>query len=217
MKRLLIITTLILLCLSLTSCELVDAFHAAKYAITGDIIEPADDFSTSDEKGTLIYKGNKYIYVDEIGGDCRINIPDDYIFLGYTSNFPFFPYSHYYGGKDENTEFICGFIGGAMGTFVYLREDLYNNSITYVLNNSSFEFEFASAFIKTDKVNYDDHVIGKKYTRRETFNFYMKEIPVIEVCTEIYLIENTWYHFDDTAYQLSDELVSKIMETGAID
>lgn len=217
MKRILITILLILLCFSLTSCELIDAINAAKYAITGNIIEPVDGFSKGNEKDTLIYKDNKYIYVEEIGGDCRIKISDDYIFLGYTSNFPFFPSSQYYASKDENPEFICGFIDGAMGTFVYLREDLYSNSIAYVLNDSSFEFEFASTFIKTDKVDYDDHIVGKKYAKRETVNFYIKEISMIEVCMEIYLIENMWYHFDDTAYQLSDEFVSKIMETGALD
>ena len=213
MKRLLTIAILILFCFSLTSCELFDAIKAAKYSITGEVIEREGDFSIGDKDGICSYKGNEYILVEEINGECRIGIPKDYIALGRTSNFPIFPDTHYYTSPDENPKFVCGYIGGLMGTFVYLREDIYNNGIIYVLEDSSYEFEFSSVFFKTNKVNYGDHVADKKYTDYKRVNFYIKDIPEIEAEKEIYLIGNTWYCIEKgEAYQLSDEFSQELMK-----
>ena len=92
-------------CFSLVSCS---AIEALKYSVSGDIIDPADGFSRGDEEGTLIYNNNKYILVQELNGDCEIDITQNDILLGQTSNFPFFPNSYYYVNLDENPSFIMG-------------------------------------------------------------------------------------------------------------
>lgn len=214
MKRILTIVIFILLCFSLTSCAVIEAL---RYSITGDIIDPVDGFSRGEEY-TFIYKGNKYILIQEINGDCEVDITEEDILLGSTSNFPFFPDSRYYASKDENPSFITGTNSTTMeGSCVYLREDLYSKGIVYALNDSSFEFEFTSAFVKTDKVDYDIHVSRKKYTKIEIVDFYMKEIPIIKTCKRIYLINNKWYHIEtDVAYQLSEEFVFQLRENGTI-
>lgn len=215
MKKTLTIVIFILFCFSLTSCS---AIEALKYSISGNIIDPADGFSRGEEEGILIYQNNKYILVQELSGDCEINITKEDILLGQTSNFPFFPNSYYYVKTDENPSFIMGGTAFAMqGTFVYWREDLYSDTIVYVLNSSSFEFEFKSAFIKTDKVNYDHHIAREKYTKSAIVDFYVKDIPIITARKRIYLIDNTWYCVEvDVAYQLSDEFVCKLTESGII-
>ena len=166
---------LILFCFSLTSCEVIELL---KYSITGDIIDPAEGFSDSEEKGTFIYNDNKYILVREIYGECEIYVTEEHILLGYTSNFPIFPNCAYYTSKEENPSFIMGGASYA-ATFVYLREDLYNSGIVYSLKDSSFDFEFASAFVKTDTINYDICIRGNKYAKAETVDFYVKDIPEI--------------------------------------
>lgn len=213
MKKVLTIVFLILFCFSLASCSAIDAL---KYSISGDIIDPADGFSCSEEEGVLIYQNNKYILVQELIGDCEIDITKEDILLGQTSNFPFFPNSYYYVQTDKNPSFIMG--GTAMqGTFVYLRNDLYSDTIVYVLNSSSFEFEFTSAFIKTNKVDYDHYIAREKYTKSAIVDFHMKEIPIVSACKRIYLIDNVWYCVEvDVTYQLSDELVFKLIEDGTI-
>ena len=212
MKKLLKIVILILFCFSLTSCS---AIEALQFTISGDIIDPADGFSRGEEKGTLIYQNNKYILVRELNGNCKIDITENDILIGQTSNFPFFPNSCYYVNADENPRFIMG--GTAFtGAFVYLREDLYNAGILYEINDS-FEFEFTSAFIQTDKVDYDRHIVSEKYTKSSMVDFYMKDIPIITAHKRIYLIDNMWYCVEtDVAYQLSDEFVCKLTEAGII-
>lgn len=209
MKKLLTLVVLILFCFSLTSCS---AIEALKYSISGDIIDPADGFSRSKEKDTLIYQNNKYILVQELNGDCEIDITKEDVLLGQTSNFPFFPNFHYYVKAEENPSFI---VGGSyyQGTFVFLREDLYSDTIVYVLNGSSFEFEFTSAFIETDKVDYDHHIASEKYTKVAIVDYYVKDIPIITARKRIYLIDNIWYHVKvDVAYQLSDEFVCQLQK-----
>ena len=214
MKRIFPMVILILFCFSWTSCA---AIEATKYSISGDIIDPVDGFSRGEE-GTLLYKDNKYILLQEISGDCEINITQEDILLGQSSNFPFFPNSWYYVNTDENPSFIVGGTNSVkLGTFVYLREDIYNNRMIYTLNDSSFEFEFAPSFIKTDKVDYDVHVASNKYTKVAILAFYMKDIPTITANKRIYQIDNTWYCIEaDIAYQLSDEFVRKLKEGGII-
>ena len=213
MKKIFAIVLLVLFCFSLVSCS---AIEALKYSVSGDIIDPADGFSRGEE-GTLIYNNNKYILVQELNGDCEIDITQDDILLGQTSNFPFFPNSYYYVNPNENPKFIMGgTTAGMTGTFVYLREDLYNVGVVYEINDS-FEFEFTSAFMITDKVDYDYHITREKYTRQAKVDFYVKDIPNILACKRIYLIDNTWYCVEvDEAYQLSDEFVYQLTEEGII-
>ena len=214
MKKIFAIVLLISFCFSLASCS---AIEALKYSVSGDIIDPADGFSRGEEEGTLIYNNNKYILVKELNGDCEIDITKEDILLGQTSNFPFFPNSYYYANPDENPNFIMGGTSaGMIGSFVYLREDLYNASVVYEINDS-FEFEFTSAFMITDKVDYDHHITREKYTRRAIVDFYVKDIPTIISRKRIYLIDNTWYCVEvDVAYQLSDEFVYQLTEEGII-
>ena len=215
MKKILTIVIFILFCFSLTSCS---AIEALKYSISGNIIDPADGFSRGEEEGTLIYQNNKYILVQELNGDCEIDITKEDILLGQTSNFPFFPNSYYYVKTDKNPSFIMGGTSSAMqGNFVYLREDLYSDTIVCVLNGGSFEFEFTSAFIKTDKADYDHHIAREKYTKSAIVDFYVKDIPIITARKRIYLIDNVWYCVEvGVAYQLSDEFVCKLTEAGII-
>ena len=210
MKKVLTIIFLILFCFSFVSCSAIDAL---KYSISRDIIDPADGFSRGEEEGTLVYKDSKYILVQELNGDCEIDITDDDILIGQTSNFPFFPNSYYYVKQDEDPSFITGGTSSARkGTFIYLKEDLYSDTIVYILNDSSFEFEFTSAFVKTDKVDYDHHIAREKYTKFAIVDFYMKDIPMITARKRIYLIDNKWYCVEvDVAYQLSDEFVSRLI------
>ena len=156
--------------------------------------------------------------VQELNGYCEIDITQDDILLGQTSNFPFFPNSYYYANPDENPNFIMGGTSaGMIGSFVYLREDLYSDTVVCVLNGGSFEFEFTSAFIKTDKVDYDHHIAREKYTKSAIVDFYVKDIPIITARKRIYLIDNVWYCVEvDVAYQLSYEFVCKLTEAGII-
>ena len=215
MKKILTIVIFILFCFSLTSCS---AIEALKYSISGNIIDPADGFSRGEEEGTLIYQNNKYILVQELNGDCEIDITKEDILLGETSNFPFFPNSYYYAKTDENPSFIMGGTTSVrQGTSVYLREDLYSDTIVYVLNDSSFEFEFTSAFNKTDQVDYDHHIEREKYTKIAMVDFYVKDIPIITARKKIHLIDNVWYCVEiDAAYKLSDEFVCQLIEEGII-
>ncbi len=213
MKKRLSIVLLIALCFLLTSCGVVKAL---KYTISGDVMDPVDGFSLGEGEGTLVYKDNKYILVHEISGDCDIDVTQEDILLGRRSNFPFFPDFYYHTSTDENPSFIM-YGSLDIGRGVYLREDLYHNGVIYVLNDSSFEFDFTSAFVKTDRVNNDD-LTGGACTKFATVDFYMKEIPIIRASKRIQLIDGVWYCVDiDVAYQLSDEFVCRLMEEGKID
>ena len=213
MKKRLSIVLLIARCFLLTSCGVVKAL---KYTISGDIMDPVDGFSLGEGEGTLVYKDNKYILVHEISGACDIDITQEDILLGRRSNFPFFPDFYYHTSTDENPSFIM-YGSLDIGRGVYLREDLYHNGVIYVLNDSSFEFDFTSAFVKTDRVNNDD-LTGGACTKYATVDFYMKEIPIIRASKRIQLIDGVWYCVDiDVAYQLSEEFVCRLMEDGKID
>lgn len=206
MKRLLAILVLILLCFSLTSCQVIKLL---RHSITGELMEPIEGFSYGEEKGTFIYKGNKYVCVWEINNDCRMTMQGDYIFLGMRSNWPLFPATQYFAPLVDNPSFITD----GHGRNVYLREDLYHNDIVYVLNDNSFEFKFESVFVFTDKIDYDHHEASKRCAKGAVVNFYMKDIPEIKVMKNIYLIDSVWYCVDyDMAYQLSDEFVAKLIE-----
>lgn len=211
MKRLLAILVLILLCFSLTSCQVIKLL---KHSITGELMDPVEGFSYGEENGTFIYKGIKYVDVREINGDCRIATPWDYVLLGMRSNWPLFPATLYLVPPTDDPSFITN----GYGTAVYLREDLYHSEIVYVLNDTSFEFKFEEAFVKTDKIDYDHHEASERCTKSAVVNFYMKDIPEIKVMKKIYLIDNVWYCVEyDVAYQLSDEFVAKLIEDGIIE
>lgn len=201
--------------LSISSCEVIEEL---RYSISGDIIDPVDGFSRDKKNNALIYKENKYFLVQEINGDCKIDITEDDILLGRTSNFPFFPDHVYHISSEENPSFIVGSSASFIeGTYVFLREDIYSKSIVYALNGSSYEFEFTSAFVKTNKVDYGLHIESFRYTEKAKVDFYMKETPIIRASKQIYLIEDTWYCVEsDVAYQLSDEFVLKLREEGTI-
>ena len=205
MKRILTLIVCILMLFSLTSCA---AIKALKYSISGDIVDPVEDFSFGDEDGTLIYRDNKYISVDEIKGEGTVDDNGDYIMLGYTTFFPFFPGSQFHTNSDENPKYILSSPG-----YIYLREDLYNCGLVYVLEDGSFEFEFSDAFFETDEVDWDDHVpkTNPTYTKWDTLTFRMKYVPEVIVKRKVYLINGTWYAFDeygDHAYLMCDELVN---------
>ena len=200
MKRILTLIVCILMLFSLTSCSLIKKY---KYSIH----DAVEGFSI-DGDGVLVYNDIKYYLVEETNGDCNVDIQGESIDLGWVSNFPF-PGFHFYTSTDEHPEFITG----GPGSVAYLRADIYDNGIIYALEDDTFEFEFSSEFIKTDKVNHEKHVKKNKYTRKETITFYIKDIPEIKASKTIYLIDNVWYSIDKGAkigYQLSDELVSKL-------
>ena len=103
-------------------------------------------------------------------------------------------------------------------TFVYLKEDIHNNDLVYVLQNTTYEFEISSAFIKTDKVDYDNHIMKDKFTKVVRVEFVMKDIPRIRAVRRIYLIDNVWYCVEqDVSYELSDEFVSELIKSGVIE
>ena len=213
MKKILAVIILITLSVSLISC---DAVYALKYSISGDFIDPVEGFSRA-EKNVLIYKDNKYILIREFAGDCWIDITDSDIMIGQQSNWPFFPNHSYYVNPGENPKFIMGGPSGYNGTYVFLREDIYNAGVTCAINDSSVEFETTTDFIKTDKVNYDDHIKTESYAKNLKIHFYVKDIPIITVKKSIYLIDGVWYSVDiGDVYQLSDEFVDELIKEGII-
>lgn len=210
MKRIFTAVILLSLCFSLVSCGMA---RELKRAISGELIEPVKGFSNGDEDGTLVYNGNKYVIIKETNGDCEIELTSEDVLLGRASNFPFFTDTYYYASHDDSPRFIIGHISGAFGTFVFLREDLYNGGIVYALEDGSFEFEFSSAFTETDEINYKKYVSKKKYTRAETVRFYVKDTPEIKSLKNIYLINGVWYSIDKgakNAYKLFDDLVKNL-------
>ena len=212
MRKTLTTVILISFCFLLTSCSVIEAI---KHTVSGDIIDPVEGFSRGKKDGVLVYQDNKYILVQDINGDCDIDITEEDILLGYTSNFPFSPNFYYYANTDENPSFIMG--GPGRGTFVYLREDLYNAGVVYQINDS-LEFEFSSAFIETDKKDYDRHIAQKKSTKYAVVDFYVKGVPTILARKTFHMIDAVWYCVEvDVAYQLSDEFVSRLIEEGIID
>ena len=105
MKRVILFMTVLVLGLNLISCS---ALRALSYSISGDIIDPMGDFSYGSEDGKLFFGGCNYILLDELAGEFEIDITDDDLFLGQTSNFPFFPNFGYYANAAENADYILG-------------------------------------------------------------------------------------------------------------
>ena len=55
MKKCVLIIALFLICANLFSCSVVNALS---YSISGDIIDPVEDFSFGEDKGTFVFGGN---------------------------------------------------------------------------------------------------------------------------------------------------------------
>ena len=209
MKKILLALMVLFLCVNLISCS--DVLTYLSYTISGEIIDPVGDFSRGDDKGTLIFGGKKYIeIVDEFAGDFEIKITDEDVHLGDTSNWPFFPNTGYYANKAENPEYIAEEISSSYA-MVYLREDLYTNPLTYVLQDTDYEFDFSSAFIKTDRVSYDKDV-HEKNPRQVVVYFYVKDYPRLTVNIRIYKIDGKWYYIKtDEAFILSEGFLNTLM------
>ena len=209
MKKILLALTVLFLCVNLISCS--DVLTYLSYTISGEIIDPVGDFSRGDDKGTLVFGGEKYIYIDEFAGDFEIEITDEDVHLGDTSNWPFFPNTGYYANKAENPEYIAAEISAFYATMVYLREDLCINPLTYVLQDIDYEFDFSSAFIKTDRVSYDKDVHEKNQRRVDVY-FYAKDYPRLTVRILIYEIDGKWYYIKtDEAFILSEGFLNTLM------
>ena len=209
MKKLVLLSALLVICIMLTSCSAVEAL---KYSISGDIIDPIDDFSRGSDKDTLVFGGTDYFLTDEMSGDFEVDITDEDVLLGQTSNFPFFPNTCYYTNKAEKPEYITagGFDGP--GDVVDLREDLYQTSLHYVLQDTDYEFDFSSAFVKTEEVSHKKHIEGKEFYGRRV-NFYVEDFPGLTVNLLICKIDEKWYHIEhDEAFALTEEFLNVLME-----
>ena len=210
MKRLVLLATTLLICINLISCS---AFTALSYTISGDIIDPVDGFSFGDDKGTLVFDGNNYILIEEFG-DFNFNITEEDVLLGQTSNFPFFPNFFYYANAAENAEYIAS--GNVIMTCVYLREDLYQEPLCYVLQDIDYEFDFSSAFIKTEDVSYKKHLEGKAYHGTNLY-FYVKDYPRLIVELRICKINEKWYYIEyDEAFALSEAFLNVLVENNLL-
>ena len=208
MKKIALITIILLLSITLFSCK---AFNAT---VSGDIINPVNGFSRGNDDDTLVLGENKYILIDEIGGNFEFDITDDDVFLGETSNFPFFPNFSYYANENINAEYIAsGSSSNKIATVVFLREDLYQAPICYVLQDTDFEFVFSDAFIETKEVSYKTHVERKKYSDTAIINFYIKEYPRLTASMWIYKIDDKWYSIKpNEAFALSENFVKELIK-----
>ena len=211
MKKYVAIFLLVLLCFSMTSCQISELVY---YSISGEILDPVEGFSRSDEGNGFIYKGNKYILVNEINGDCDIVLPDEYIRLGGRCNWPFFPNYYYYARDDESPDYLLGGLG--RGSFVYLREDLYKNGIIYTIADGSIDFEQYSAFIPADKIADRQDAI-ERCDKSARISFHIKNLPEITATKTIYLIDGDWYTADaGGVYRLSSEFVAELESFGIL-
>lgn len=211
MKKATLFSTIIIICILLASCT-----HL-KHAITGEIIDPVGDFSQGSDNKTLVYCGNNYVLVEEIDGDFYINTSEEDVILGQTSNFPFFPNFNYYANAVENPEYLLsGSATNSTAACVYLREDLYQSPLCYVLQGTDYEFDFSSAFIATDEVSYKKHVEGKSTYGADIY-FYVKDYPRLTVDMRIYKLNGEWYYVKSyKALKLSDPFLEVLRENDLI-
>lgn len=213
MKKLVLIATVLFVCINLCSCW---ALSALSYTISGDIIEPVDGFSRGGDKGTLVFDEKNYILIDEFNGNFHFDLTKEDVLLGQTSNFPFFPNSKYYANAVENADYIAGTNSYPFASFVYLREDLYQSPLCYVLQDTDHEFDFSSAFIKTEEVSYKTHIEGKEnYDTR--IRFCVKDYPRLTVSLRICKIDEKWYYVEqEEAFVLSETFLSVLVENGLL-
>lgn len=210
MKKLVLMVILLLVCTNLASCNFFDALS---YSISGDIINPVGDFSRGDDKGTFVYGEKNYILIDEVAGNFEFDIVEEDIFLGRTSNWPFFPDFGYYANAEENADYIAsGSMSNGKMTCVYLREDLCGSSLCYVLQGANYEFDFSSAFVTTEEVSYETHIEGKNFYGTR-LNFYVKDYPRLTVSLGICKINEKWYYVEqDEAFSLSEDFLNALIE-----
>ncbi|MBQ8908600.1 MAG: hypothetical protein IJY71_08475 [Clostridia bacterium] len=213
MKKFILIVALLLVCINLTSCELLSILS---YSISGDIMEPYGDFSRGSEKNTLVFGGNTYILIEEVNGYFEFFITDEDLLLGQRSNFPFFPNGMYYANAKENADYIaCGNNSGIMSC-VYLREDLYKEPLCYVLQDTDYEFDFSSAFIETEEVSYREHIEGREYYGRR-IQLYVRDFPRLTVYLHLCKIHEKWYYVEhDEAFALSDAFLNVLLENNIL-
>lgn len=209
MKKIVLIVTLFLICIGLLASGAVSALV---YSISGAIIDPVEDFSRGNDKGTLIFGGDHYILIEDFYGEFDFNVTEEDLLLGEVSNFPFFPNFGYYANAAENAEYIAsGSRSNGIMTGVYLREDLYQSPLRYVLQDTDHEFDFSSAFIKTEDVSYKEHIEGKEYHSTD-IHFYVKNYPRLTVELRIFKINEKWYCVEpDEAFALSEAFL-KVLE-----
>ena len=214
MRKFILLAAMLALCIMLTSCSAVEAL---KYSISGDIIDPVGDFSRGSDKGVFVYDGNNYILIDEVSGNFDFDIVEEDILLGQTSNFPFFPNFGYYANAAENAEYIAsGSRSNEIMTCVYLREDLYQEPLCYVLQDIDYEFDFSSTFIKTEDVSYKKHIEGKEYHGTNLY-FYVKDFPRLTAELRICKINEKWYHIEyDEAFALSEAFLNVLVENNLL-
>ena len=206
MKRLCMLAVIALLCVGLISCS-----YYLYQSVSGEIIDPVEGFSRGSEEGTFLLGGKRYILIDEFSGDFEFYITDEDVFLGATSNFPFFPNFHYYANAAEEADYIaCGGSGNGIMTVAYLREDLY--PICYRLEDAAYEFDFSSAFVKTEEVSYQKHIEGKEYHGTE-LRLCVKDYPKLKISIHIAKINEKWYYVKhDEAFALSESFVNVLEE-----
>ena len=206
-KKFIAIVTILFLCVNLISCG--DALILLSYSISGNIMEPLGDFSRGSKEGTLVFGEKNYILIDELNGEFLFRITEEDILLGSTSNYPLFPSFGYYANTLENADYIAGgSLSNSTATFVYLREDLYSDSLRYVLRDVGYEFDFSSAFIETNEVSYKKHIEGKE-THGVLIYFYMKDYPRLKATIRICKINGKWYYVDpNAAFALSEDFLN---------
>ena len=208
MRKILWIVVLLCVCINLISCG------ALYHSITGEIIDPVGDFSRAND-GTLLYDGNHYVLIEEFNGDFQFDITEEDVLLGRTSNFPFFPDYWYYANANEKADYIAGG-NGSEGHFVFLREDLYPSPLSYVLQDTSFEFDFSSAFIKTEEVSYEVLQKSEEYDGAFIY-FYVKDYPRLTVKLAINKINEKWYLIDpEESFMLSEDFLNALTENGCL-
>ena len=210
MKKVALFLVVLLLCINLVSCEV---FTALSYSISGKVYEPVGDFSR-DGNNAFIFDGKRYVLISEMVGEFRIDITKEDVYLGQTSNWPFFPNSGYYANAEKDADYIMsGTYTLDIATAVYLREDLYQNSPRYVLQDADYEFDFASAFIRTEDVSYEKDIEPHKEYHTSRLYFYVKDYPRLAVELLVRELNDKWYYFEyDEAFELSEDFLNVLLE-----
>ena len=184
------------------------------YSISGDIINPVEGFSRGNNKGTFVFGEDNYILIEEFNGKFYFDITEEDLLLGQTSNFPFFGNFGYYANSAENADYIAS--GSEIMTCVYLRDDLYQAPLCYVLQDIDYEFDFSSTFIKTEDVSYKKHIEGKEYHGTNLY-FYVKDYPRLIVELSICKINEKWYYIEqDEAFALSEVFLNVLVENNLL-
>ena len=212
MKKLIcLLLVMVFLCLNLSSC---DAWDALRYAISGDIVEPIDGFSRGSKKNTLILHENKYILFEELNGEFRIDKTKEHIRLGQQSNFPFFPNSGFYA-TDTTDPLYIGVGSGFTITCVYLKEGAFPSPMRYTLEGTEYSFDFASAFVKTNEVNYNRDIVNNELPYKR-IKIHIVDYPELKAEIGVYRLNGTWYFTNASktveVYKLSEDFANTLVE-----